>query len=484
MPKRKRYSQPKEESKQEMGPLSALFSAVKMTDHEVYGVSAMQQTIASLSDFDISVKDIVVTDPILVNNTTMNSLLEGPIAELIDAYATARGYTTGVTYAKVSEYILRSSRVLSYLLHMYRAQNVRNVVTPGGQPIGEILSLRPSVRFSSSAVADFIINATSESGYTNHVDDGAVSISNSTWATSWLSQLVHIKLSAPMVKLLVSLFGVYYQETSANGSCIFSFIPESLTNSANIAVETRFVNESAAMATMRAADRDLVDILNFLGFTNEEVISLDFNRDLRKQTLPLVQDPGFVSAYVNTNFEGLEQNDNDVESLFYDVSGKFTPLTAPDDVQLSADIVFASRMLRGDIVTHNITKSLRDDGLVRILGVYPWPLYIDITDYPSATQAQHQKAALVKLRHMGAGIPQLPYATVNARVTDLSGNPSITIDVGSFVNENANVYVLPDTFDFYTLAKKAEMIMGNTNYREQIQLLSNKIRTSSITKAT
>ena len=361
MKKNKRYSKPKEELKDE-GMSSGLLSAVKVTGNEVYGVSANQQTISSVSDFDITVRDIVVGDQLVQSSSALNDLLEGPISELIDAYATARGYVTSVTYTKVSEYVVKSQRMLNLLFHMFRAQNVRNVVTPGGQPIGELLAERPSIRFSGGGVADYIINGTDTAVATNHVNDGDVAISNSTWASSWLSQLVHMKLSKPMVEYSASLFGTFYQETQPNGTTLYSFIPETLTSSTGISVFSRYDALATTLASMRAADRDLVDILNFLGFTNEEVINLDFNRDIRKQTLPIIQDPAFLSMFINTNLYGLENNDADVIDLFYDVYGKYTAMDAPDGVQLSADVVFASRVLRGKVFGHHIVKTLNDSG--------------------------------------------------------------------------------------------------------------------------
>jgi len=483
MKKNKRYSKPKQEFKEE-GMSSGLLSAIKVTGNEVYGVSANQQTVGSVTDFDITVKDIIIGDQLAESSNALNSLLEGPISELIDAYATARGYVTSVTYTKVSQYVVQSQRMLNLLFHMFRAQNVRNVVTPGGQSIGALLAKRPSVRFSGPKVADYVINTPSEATTTNHIDDGDVSISNSTWASDWLSQLVHMKLSKPLVEYSASLFGTFYQQTQSNGTTLYSFIPETLTSSSGISVFARYDALATSLASMRAADRDLVDILNFLGFTNEEVIQLDFNRDIRKQTLPIIQDPAFLSMFINTNLHGVENNDDDVISLFYDVYGKFTAMNAPDDVQLSADVVFASRVLRGKVFGHHIIKTLNDSGAERILAAYPLPLYLSISDYPSAGQAVFQRLALIKARSMAAGIPELPYSDYSGQVAEVNGSPAINTSIVSYVNEHANVYVLPDTFDFYTLAKKAEMIMGNVNYRKQIQDLSNKIRTSSITKAT
>jgi hypothetical protein len=487
MPKNRKYSKPKMESKQQSDQMlmSPLMSGVKISDHEVYGVSAMQQVVAtSNSDFDITVKDLIIDTPLLLSSTSLNTLLEGPIAELINAYATSRGYSTGVTYAKVSGYVFESFQLLTLLFHMFRAQNVRNLVTPGGKEIGKILSLRPSVQFTNSMVADHVLTNTTISTITSHVDDGAVSISNSDWANEWLSQLVHMKLPAPLVKTAASLFGVYYQTTGENGSCLYSFVPQPITTSAGVSVETRFNSIAASMAAKRLADPDLVDILNFLGFTNEEVIDLDFNRDLRKQTVKIVQDPAFLSAFINTNFYNFKHSDADVDNLYYDIYGNFTAMNAPDDVQLKADVVFGARMYKGDLFEHFVIKQISDAGTILYNAIFPVPVGIDLTTVPSVNQFQIDRAIALNARVAAAGLPILPYSDSDAKVfADSSGN-IVNASITNFVNEHANVYLLPGTFDFYTTAKKAEMIMNNTVYREEIQRLSNSIRTSSITKAT
>jgi len=486
MPKHyKGKSSPKEDKTVKNGQMmSPLASAIKPTSNEVYAVAAQNLPIgASTDSFDFIAKDIPLSPlSLLQSASSLNDLIEAPIEELIKAYATARGYVTSTTYADVSTYVYKSLDLFSLLLHMFRAQNVRNVQTPSGIEVGRILSLRPSVLYSSSAVADRIINDTDVATATNHVDDGAVSISNLVWSSDWLSELTHVKLSEPMVKWAVSCFAVFYQLTSNGTTTLYSFIPEILTNSSGVSVQTRFNSLAADLATLRSDHPDLVDILNFLGFTNNEVIAMDFTRDSRKLTLPIIEDEFLKLQFINANLYGLAANDDDVSELFFDLNGKFSALDYSDDVQLNADVVFASRYLRGGVYGHNVIKR-GYPGNLEYSATYPFAINVNVTDY-TVNQGVANRLAGVRKATLASGLPQMPYSS-DAIIYSFAGAPFMggSATVTLFVAGTANIYQLPETFDFYIEAKKAEMIMGNVPYRTQIQNLSNAIRTSSITKA-
>jgi len=486
MPKHyKGKSSPKEDMAPKASPmLSPLAAAIKPTSNEVYAVAAQNVPVGASSDyFDFVAKDIVMAPTAVLQSTAaLNDLVEKPVEELIKAYATARGYVTSTTYADVSSYVYKSLELFTLLLHMYRAQNVRNVQTPSGIPVGEILSLRPSVSYSNAYVADRIINGTAVSAATNHVDDGAASISNLDWSSTWLSQLTHVKLSEPLVKWAVSHFSVFYQLVENGVTTIYSFIPQTLTTSSGVTVATRFNTLASDMETLRSGHPDLIDILNFLGFTNSEVIAMDFTRDGKKLTLPIIEDEFLKLQFINTNLYGIASNDTDVKNLFFDINGRFGPLNYTDDAQLNADIVFASKYLRDSVFTHNMVKR-GSPGAIGLEAIYPMGLNIRIADYVP-TQIIMNRLADVQKSFIASGLPKMPYSSDNI-IEDFAGSPSMgsSASVTTYASGSANIYKIPEDFDFYVTAKKAEMIMGNVPYRTQLQNLSNAIRSSSITKA-
>lgn len=474
----------KDKGMEKQMPTSPLLSPIALTGNEVYGVSALQhQTGGSTDLFSFIAKDIPV-DPraILTSSTSLNPLLEPMISELIKAYATARGYTTSTTYAEVSEYVYKSLDALSLLMHMFRAQNVANVVSDNGSEIGTVLASRPSVRVSGSAIPEYIINDTAVNA--RHVNDGAVSISAKDWSEDWLSYLVHFKLSKPLVKWAASLFTVFYQHTLSDGQTVmYSFIPEVITNSLNVAVKTKFDAYVSDLATLRSNRPDIVDILNFLGFTNEDVVSMDFTRDLRQLTLPVVVDENILAMYINTNLEGIADDDTDVADLYFDPSGQFNALNYPSDVQLNADIIFSHRYMRNAVYQHTVYKRASSTSYDLNVEYYPFPIGLG-SFYSSLSLAQTNRLAYVRRKYQTSGLPRIPYAT-EVELSDLSGTPifSGSANVEFYVVDSANTYRLPDTFDFYESAKKAEIIMNDVAYRTKLQLLSNSIRTNSITKS-
>lgn len=462
--------------------------AVTQTGNEVYAVAALNvQSGAVADDFGVRAKEIgiQIETAIFEAGNNLNTLLEAPISELIKAYSTARGYTTSVNYTDVSEYVFHSLNALSLLLHMYRAQNGRQVKSDNGYDLGSMLSNRASL-LSVSHLPEYVINGTDVQTLVGYVDDGAVNINNTDWARQWLTHLTHFKLSPPLVKFAVSMFSVHYQVKTDGVSSFITFIPSQLQNSASIAVKTRYDASIAAMLALRNANADLVDILNFLGFTNDDVIALDFTRDARQLSLPIVQDEFLTYMYVNTNLEGIASNDDDLSEMFFDINGTFTVLNYADDAQLSADFVFASRYLRNSILSSRIIKY---GGIGRPFPWYSrayWPggLSWDLGTLPAPTQAQLDRLRISTNVYSISGLPQIPFAT-DARVALFAGTPTIngSATITEFVSEGANTYKLPDSFDFYTTVKKAEIIMDNTEYRAKLQSLSNSIRTNSITKS-
>jgi len=479
-------AKPRRQVKEEKAmPSAPLMSPISITGNEVYGVSALQlATGASTDTYTFIAKDIPISvSSILDSSTNLNSLISAPVEELIKAYATARGYVTNTTYANVSEYVYKSLEALSLLMHMFRAQNVSQLKTDTGLDIGTVLGSRPSARVAGGQIPDFIINGVAASA--NHVNDGAVSISAKDWSQQWLSHLVHLKLSQPLVKWAASMFSVFYQSSGSNSqTTMYSFVPDIITNSSGIAVKTVYDTKIADLAALRNAKPDLVDILNFLGFTNEDIVPLDFTRDLRQLTLPVIVDNNFEAMYVNTNFEGLADSDDDVEDLYFDINGDFNALNYPTDVQLNADVVFAHRYLRDGIFSHTVYKRITQAGSIELNTMYyPFPIGVDSGAYATLTAAQANRMAIVRRQFTMSGLPELPYSP-EVSISDLAGVPVFANSgfVGTFVVDAANTYVLPDTFDFYLLAKKAEIIMNNTEYRVKLQQLSNSIRTSSITK--
>lgn len=461
--------------------VSPINSAIKMGTDEIYAVSSLHVTTGGTADFfQFRAKDIPLQQSAILDDTTnMNSLLEAPISELIRAYATARGYTTGVDYAKVSTYVWNSLEAFSILLHMFRAQNVRQLKTDSGIDVGFVLGNRPSVS-SVTFVPQYVINGVLPNPA--YVDDGAVNINNTTWSRDWLSPLTHFKLSEPLVKWAISMFSVFYRVSTDGVSTHLTFVPSLLTTSSGVAAYSRYSTLVSALQTARQTDADLVDILNFLGFTNEGVISIDFTRDARQLTMPVIDDEFIQYMYVNSNLEGLADQDSDVANHFYDINGSFSALNYVDDAQLSADLVFAAKYLGDGALPHNVYKTAYSGGQSLAEPYYPFPLNINVGTYP-ATQAIMDRLIGVGKYHGTSGLPQIPYIP-EAIIQDLLGSPTIAQSslVLAFVAEGANTYVLPETFDFYKLVKRAEIIMDNTEYRSKLQGLSNQIRTSSITK--
>lgn len=459
--------------------VSGLMSVGLPDGDSLYTVCAAQVDIGGTATTpELFHRHVVIGDPFSSAIDGVGSLISSTLEELIDAYATARGYVTSVTAAKVEDYVEYSYQYFATIMHLLRAQNGSQLKTDQGFNLGSHLGSKPQATVGMGSVANFIGDAGATTVSVNY--DGDISISNKDWSSKYISELVHVKLSRGQVQFAVAMFGSHYLANSG-GTGITTFIPSNVVSTT--ATTTQLENLAGQMAALRAADKDLIDIVNFLGFTNELVLAFDYTRDVRGLTVDLKADPNIESALYNA-FVPLASisSDSDMD-IFWNYFGTFSPLNYADDANLDASVLFNSLILRGRISDHlQIYEFISGNTAPTPRFYFPMPILPDGGTITTFSAAQYSRLIGVLEKTFMAPFEKLPVQGF-AYIQEIApGDYGIYTAITGGVAEGYNAYALNDSWDYYVSAKTADILMGDTQWREAIQNLSNKIRTVAVSR--
>lgn len=492
MPKNKSYSNKRSngsntrtEVKEKMSASSPLSLIVESDSSQVYAVNAQRVDVGGTATAqEIYVKHIPMASTILESSSTPNSLLTDQLQDLINAYATARGYTTGVTTAKVAAYLEYSFNLFSILVFIHKCQNGNEYTTTDGVDLGKLLGsrIKASTGLSAASIANYIGDG---AGAIKALEfEGDISYSNTAWSRDWLSHLSKIKLSRGLVQEAISLYSTNYA-LSPDGSYIGVIFPNTLrTASTAASVRDGIVTN---MNNARAADPDLIDILEFLGFTSELVSQMNFDRDQRGLTLSVMYDEVMNAALYNAALESpFASGDSDFSGLYFDKFGHYSVLNPVDTMDFNASSLFPVLMLRGKIGEHYQVQLVRSSDTGVGVDAYAFPFMVngDNTTVTGLSQAQADRARSVTIPYYLSGM-KLPFflapsiTEVSAGDFQMNGNTVIAADI----SEKLNAFRLPDDYSYYQLAKKAELIMGDIEWRKAIQLIQARIRPTAVSKS-
>lgn len=475
----------KAETEQVMSQTSPLAALVKPDSSQVYAVNSQRVDVGgSGTSQEIYVKHVPIGQLILESTSTPNSLLTDQLQDLINAYATARGYVTGVTVAKVAAYLSNSFNLFAMIVFIHKAQNGTRYTTTDGVDIGKLLGsrIKASTGLSASNVANYV--GDNNVNYRALEYEGEVSYSNTVWSRDWLSHLSKVKLSRGLAQEAISLFSKNYA-LSPDGSYIAVPFPQVLLSASTAAVVRDGILTS--MNTARSTDPDLIDIMEFLGFTSEMVTQMNFDRDQRGLTLEVMYDEVFNAAAYNASLENpLASGDTDFSNLYWDRFGVYSILHPVDTMDFNASALFPILSLRGNIVEHFQIQLIRssDTGVGVDRFNFPFMVNGDNTTVTGLDQAQLDRARNVTIPYYLGGM-KLPYF-IGPSITEISAgdfNMNGHTSVAGDISEKLNAFALPSDYSYYQLAKKAELIMGDVEWRQAIQSLQAKIRPTAVSKS-
>jgi len=480
------------ETKEVSGSIRPIDLVVAGDNTKVYAING---ALASTGGSNVSITAIARKIPISLqdllfngSSTSINPLIDEELQEIIDSYASSRGYTTNVSVADVQDYLQTSADYLSALLWLYKAQNAKRMIGYDGFDIGGWLGSRPSVLADGDDLAQYVVNGVAVPNAV--VNDAAVGINNTDWSTM-LATLAHVRLSAPIVSLLVGLFGVDYMVQGNGANAIYQLFPSGLANAT--AAMTTLTGYGTTLAGYRNSFPDLADIMEFIGYSSDFVVGMDFTRDQRGLTPSIVQDPEFDYIRVNSaiDFGGYFSNDDDRRDVYYDIHGDADFVNFDKDKEISAATILKHKILDNwgaSAGASPIQPHFRSYLWIEGNGTYtdgyffPFAMSFDIQD--TITDTMTSRAQSILLDTFFTASPFLPVTYRGLWRQLVSGGVAgFTQQTLSTVGESFNSYLLDKQgINFYKLAKFAEMFMNGVEYRSALQALTNKIRPLSVTK--
>lgn len=281
--------------------------------------SRLQSPGGTTASQEFVVTDIALSPSAFVYAGHGESLVGPIMTSLINGFATARGYVTTLVANDINLYLTYAASMLANLLSLWRSQSASQIRTQDGINVGPAITDIVSQTYSTGNLYTQISRNVAPTLIQTE-DDG---ISNAVWAQTYVAEIQNCRLPKSVVELIVKMYSVAYsfKPYSDMGSDSIFLIRPSGTASAITGFNTAVSNINALVASKP----DLFSFLDFLGITNEHAIQLDFTRDLKGQTLNIIEDEKIVFALLNAKtFWGSDLTDSDVAQLFVDYQAEGT----------------------------------------------------------------------------------------------------------------------------------------------------------------
>lgn len=475
--KKNEYTKDKEKKKDEKPlPTSEGFiSGVNI--QEVDSPSAMTYYRAAMTDINISLEDVFDVSSIV--DTIGNS-----IQDVIDAYATNKGYVSSTTPTDVINYINYSMNALSIIVALFRANNGSKLRAQGGTEISEFVT-----EFFESNTDDYERIMTGQSFDKQVYKYG---VSNAVWARQTLSSLSHLYLNESITNTILYLFGNVFTAApfaALGNSAMFKVNnhdkePRNYVAGETSADGTYYSSSTSGITTpgstldvmldnmkaLKSSKKDLISILKVLGFSNSHPKNIDFTRDLTGQTISMVQDPNLMYILGNTllDFGEFPNNDTDIVNLivnFYDTESSVFAYN--EQVHLPIQELSIMWLLRAKTKLGGGSAILTSDDNVQSSRI-AIPFRIDATSASSTiadTMLKTQKLIAAGTAYgMLIGIPIIAIPLIQYTGTSITA-----ISVNYDVNEGANVYLFDNSeIDIIRSVVQSKMLFG-ADYRQELE---------------
>jgi len=316
-------------------------SVLQSLTHSGLQVSALNSLTVTTGTSSGTAELVVATGymnaALILGDATAYAMVSAQMNSIITAFAINRGYTTGVTAAKILTYIQTSCTAFGILLALYRSQNVAALTDGRGNAISNLFQVRPYGNLTGVQILQHIHNGSEPS----MVDD-ADNISNAEWAQHYLSELPKLVLPVQWIPIIMYFFSAFFDIGGAgsSGHKYLGFYPSVLSGATTM--EAEYDTLIATLDAMVLADPDITQILDLFGFTSEPIVNLDFTRDLKGQTLLAIKDPRIHSFITNSqlfDIMGGAYNDDDVVNTYWDIFGINNIFSYPDVLDINVDLI-------------------------------------------------------------------------------------------------------------------------------------------------
>jgi hypothetical protein len=273
-------------------------------------------TSASFYDLTTAVTHIALPTADLVDSTS--SLIDASIEDVINAFSSAKGYTSSVTPAIIRGHMKQVVKAVEALVVLKRSQDGKELTDSQGTDLDDVFF---------AVATDGRQYATSGGGFDPSVVAGAVpvttlgvaAISNAAWANTYLAELGKLVIPQKVFDMLISLYSGVYNNPQAGLDSYFSFWPNSVVGlTALTTPEVVFSNAITTINSNLSSYPDLRTMLGLLGLDAAPCLNYDWNRDIKGQSVMMFDDPLIYTLIKNEFLSFSAFDEVDIPQAFQD----------------------------------------------------------------------------------------------------------------------------------------------------------------------
>lgn len=451
------------------------------------GVNGMEAAEGGSANVDLAVIDLGISMSRTFIPSDIENTLEASITQLLDAFATNRGYATTLTAQAVREYIEAAINYYALIVASWRAENTSSLRTANGKIVSSLFRTRIPMRTLLEVLTGAPIAPISD-------NNGGSSISNAQWLRDNVIYLQDVFLPSNVLRFIFGLFsGVYSLDkfTDAGNTSLLMLHPGLLSESDSVQVRAR---SAGSTLNTKASTSDMISFLKFMGWSNEEAINTDLTRDLHGNTLIIYDDPALLDQLTNAKFfysfdlgvaYGVPGSDTDIKNLYFDPTDEYaTPFVYRDRKSFDADDFMLTAMFHRGLYPDPTTPVYQLGTSLKVLvdGV------VQVNDVNYSIMSPHYVALSGGSNQLAnSNLNRLTYAINNWYLyfnAPLFGIPNITLSVdvsgvptgygpvaiGSYAYEGPNTYFInEDDMTTYRTIAWLRFIFGE-DYRRWLQL--------------
>lgn len=319
------------------------------------GTNAYGKIIGDSGGFDLvkiqanlNLKQLILSDDAV-------PMFTQTVSQLIEAFATNRGYPTTLTASNIISYFRSAAVTYAYFVKLWSLQNSSKLVDKFGRDISDVFSRRTRTTTPTQDLTGATVPPISDT----------VTISNAVWLRDYAGELINILLPSSISELIFGLFsGVFsmHRFSDAGISSFISLYPELDNVLSTKKTHELFDSNLATTKSILQSSSDMIPFLTFLGLSSSNIIEMEWSRDIHGKTVLIYEDSEFLNQLVNAKVlwpydigatAGYPASDNDYAGLFYDYSSEYSSVfDFPDIKEFNADDLYISVLFNRALVAN------------------------------------------------------------------------------------------------------------------------------------
>jgi hypothetical protein len=405
-----------------------------------------------------------------------HDLVGDQIAAFIAAFASSRGYATDVVPQDVIDLVQNSILALSILGVMKRSMDAANLTNSVGQEVKQLFTVTQknlSGASETSMINNMIDQLAIESAA---LEDYSFSISNTVWQQDYLSELGQLYLPEKLAKLVYYITtNVFESRNTSIDSIVYNVLWPTITRGEESDdLNVLFLSTMSTINTALAAKTDLRVILTELGMSSVHTINLDWDRDIKGQTLRLVNDANLMymlgQAYPEFGEDWPILSDTYWANTIADPNISGSTFGFNDQIELDFDKLSLLFNMRGKVRALSIATHRADSDIEHI---YLLPIELaafsnGAVDAPDNEVKDLQVRLALTTYYSQSVLPHHAYGLIRMDVDWDSGvwGASVSISETNALG-GSNVYKFND-FTLYRSIAETETLYG-VGYRKKLQ---------------